>query len=420
MLELRLFDDDTTSLVKKLYSRGVHNADKLVNSVRSFNVARKRLQCRLDSVLCGLNNDAKKFEESICGGINERLRYDIKSKKCLSKQLKDELTQIEQELKEMLYNIPNVPNNKVPIGKDSADNEVVFQTEIPYVNNKVPHYELIKKFDIIDFQLGNKLTGAGFPVYKGCGAKLQRALVNFFLDEAVSIGFNEYELPILCNKDSFYGTGQLPDKEQQMYSVSGGFYMIPTAEVPLTNMYRDVVVDEVTLPIRLTGYTPCFRREAGSWGKDVRGLNRLHQFDKVEIVEIVKQEESYTVLEEMRRYVEGLVQKLELPYRVLALCTGDLGFNSAFTYDIEVYSVGQGMWLEASSISNFETYQSNRLNLKYRKVDGNKILAHTLNGSALALPRVMAALIELNYDGEKIHIPGVLKKYTGFDYLCMP
>ena len=327
------------------------------------------------------------------------------------KLTKDKLTSTEELLKNALYNIPNCPSEKSPIGENSKENKVVFQTSIPEVKIKIPHYEIIKKLDIIDFELGNKLTGAGFPVYKGFGARLQRALINFFLDEAVKAGFKEHELPILCNDDSFYGTGQMPDKEQQMYKVDNAFHLIPTAEVPLTNIYRDVIIEEKDLPIKITGYTPCFRREAGSWGKDVRGLNRLHQFDKIEIVEIVKPEDSYEVLEKMRDYVEGLVKKLNLPYRVLALCTGDLGFNAAFTYDIEVYSIGQDMWLEASSISNFESYQANRLMLRYKNTQGEKRLCHTLNGSALALPRIVAALIELNYDGEKIKVPQVLEKY---------
>ena len=340
----------------------------------------------------------------------KEIKNNVKSKKEILKKLQEDITQIEYDLVEKLADVPNVPSKKAPIGKNSKDNVVVYQTPIDNHKYKVPHYELIEKFNIIDFELGNKLSGAGFPVYKGLGAKLQRALINFFLDEATEAGFKEHEVPIVLNKDSFFATGQLPDKEKQMYK-TGDSYLIPTAEVPLTNIYRNVIVNEEDLPIKLTGYTPCFRREAGSWGKDVRGLNRLHQFDKIEIVEIAKQEDSYFILEKMRIYVESLVKKLELPYRVLALCTGDLGYNSAFTYDIEVYSVGQDLWLEASSISNFETYQANRLNLKYKDNNGKKTLAHTLNGSALALPRIVAALLEWYYDGEKIIIPNVLQKY---------
>lgn len=331
------------------------------------------------------------------------------------KKVKSDLSECEESLKLALYNIPNIPSEDCPIGKSSKDNKVVFCSEIPEVKHKVPHWELIKDFDIIDFPLGTTLTGAGFPVYKGKGAQLQRALINFFLDEGNKNGAKEFELPILVNTDSLYGTGQLPDKEGQMYFATGDFGLIPTAEVPLTNMYRNKIVGADELPIKLTGFTPCFRREAGSWGANVRGLNRLHQFDKVELVVISDPEESYKILEEMRVYVEGLVQKLELPYRVLALCTGDLGYNAAFTYDIEVYSVGQDMWLESSSISNFLTYQANRLQLKYRTKDGELRLVHTLNGSALALPRIVAALLELNFDGEKIRIPKVLQPYTHFD-----
>ena len=333
------------------------------------------------------------------------------------KEIKNNLSECEEKLKEALYNIPNVPSKNSPLGKNSQGNKIIFCSEIPEVKFKVPHWELIKDFDIIDFPLGNTLTGAGFPVYKGKGARLQRALINFFLDEGNKNGAKEFEVPILVNTDSLYGTGQLPDKEGQMYFATGDLGLIPTAEVPLTNMYRGAILKEEDFPIKVTGYTPCFRREAGSWGAHVRGLNRLHQFDKVELVIISKPEESYKILEEMRTFVEGLVKKLEIPYRVLALCTGDLGYNSAFTYDIEVFSVGQGMWLESSSISNFLTYQANRLQLKFRTKDGELKLAHTLNGSALALPRIVAALLELNYDGEKINIPPALRPYTGFDYI---
>ena len=417
MLDLDLFDKPEY-VIKRLEYRNVKNAKELVNKVSELNANRKQIQKDLDTILSNINASTKDIERLISSSNNDDnvdvLKIKVREQREKSKSLKNELQIVENELKKALYDIPNIPNDNVPVGKNSNDNKVVFQTDIPKVENKIPHYELIKQFDIIDFELGNKLMGAGFPVYKGDGARLQRALINFFLDEAKEAGFKEHELPIICNEDSFYGTGQLPDKENQMYHVDDKFYLIPTAEVPLTNIYRNCIVNEDDLPIKITGYTPCFRREAGSWGKDVRGLNRLHQFDKVEIVEIVKPEESYKVLEEMRSYVEGLVQKLELPYRVLTLCTGDLGFNSAFTYDIEVYSIGQDRWLESSSISNFETYQSNRLNLRYKDKNNEKHQLHTLNGSALALPRIMAALIEKNYCNNEIKIPNTLQKYTGF------
>jgi seryl-tRNA synthetase len=329
-----------------------------------------------------------------------------------------------------LYKIPNVPHDKVPAGKTPEENITVHQHgEIPKLPvDALPHWELIKKYDIIDFDLGVKISGAGFPVYKGKGAKLQRALINFFLNEADKKGYTEIQPPIVVNEASAYGTGQLPDKEGQMYFVNeDGLYMIPTAEVPITNLYRDVMVNEENLPIKNAGYTPCFRREAGSWGAHVRGLNRLHQFDKVEIVQITKPEDSYAILEEMSLHVQGLLEKLELPYRKLLLCGGDMGFNSAMTYDMEVFSAAQQRWLEVSSVSNFETFQANRLKLRYKPKDsgfssgfssgfGSKPqLLHTLNGSALALPRIVAAILENNQTADGIRIPKVLIPFTGFE-----
>ena len=434
MLEISSIIEHKEKCLRGLQNRGIKNSEELINNILDLDSKRKILKTTFDRLSAEIKTRTSEIEQRIKNTF-DRLSAEIKTKTSEIEQriktkesieeiknevyilkndlklTKDKLTSTEELLKNALYNIPNCPSEKSPIGENSKENKVVFQTSIPEVKIKIPHYEIIKKLDIIDFELGNKLTGAGFPVYKGFGARLQRALINFFLDEAVKAGFKEHELPILCNDDSFYGTGQMPDKEQQMYKVDNAFHLIPTAEVPLTNIYRDVIIEEKDLPIKITGYTPCFRREAGSWGKDVRGLNRLHQFDKIEIVEIVKPEDSYEVLEKMRDYVEGLVKKLNLPYRVLALCTGDLGFNAAFTYDIEVYSIGQDMWLEASSISNFESYQANRLMLRYKNTQGEKRLCHTLNGSALALPRIVAALIELNYDGEKIKVPQVLEKY---------
>ena len=412
MITSRRIKEQTQEVIVGLKRRGIDNAEELIKEVIALDNTRKEYKNTLDELLrqtnlkTGIIERKLKNNEDISLIKNEVL--DIKNDVA---DLKYKLGAIEKELVHLLYDIPNVPNVNIPDGTSSAYNKVVFQTDIPSIEHKVPHYEIVKQLDIIDFELGTKLTGAGFPVYKNFGARLQRALINFFLDEAREHGFKEYGLPIVCNDASFYGTGQMPDKEKQMYKVEGGFHLIPTAEVPLTNLYRDVILEEDDMPIKLTGYTPCFRREAGSWGRNVRGLNRLHQFDKIEIVEIVRPEDSYDVLEEMRAYVEGLVQKLELPYRVLCLCAGDLGFNSAFTYDIEVYSLGQDMWLEASSISNFEDYQANRLKLRYKTKDGEKKLAHTLNGSALALPRIMAALIEKNYDGVEVKVPKVLEKY---------
>ena len=412
MLEISSIIKHKEKCLRGLQNRGIKNSEELIDNILDLDSKRKILKTTFDRLSAEIKTRTSEIEQRIKKKESiEEIKNEVYILKNDLKLTKDKLTSTEELLKNALYNIPNCPSEKSPIGENSKENKVVFQTSIPEVKIKIPHYEIIKKLDIIDFELGNKLTGAGFPVYKGFGARLQRALINFFLDEAVKAGFKEHELPILCNDDSFYGTGQMPDKEQQMYKVDNAFHLIPTAEVPLTNIYRDVIIEGKDLPIKITGYTPCFRREAGSWGKDVRGLNRLHQFDKIEIVEIVKPEDSYEVLEKMRDYVEGLVKKLNLPYRVLALCTGDLGFNAAFTYDIEVYSIGQDMWLEASSISNFESYQANRLMLRYKNTQGEKRLCHTLNGSALALPRIVAALIELNYDGEKIKVPQVLEKY---------
>ncbi|MEQ9229199.1 MAG: serine--tRNA ligase, partial [Cyclobacteriaceae bacterium] len=334
-----------------------------------------------------------------------------------SKSLGDQLTQLENDLRELLYQIPNVPNEIVPSGKSEDDNEIVKTTDkLPELGEDAkPHWDLIQDYDLIDFELGNKITGAGFPVYKGKGARLTRGLINYFLDEAHKACYTEIQPPIVINEESGIGTGQLPDKEGQMYHISdSNLYLIPTAEVPLTNIYRDTIQAEQELPIKICGYTPCFRREAGSWGAHVRGLNRLHQFDKVEIVQVVKPEDSYRVLDEMVAHVEGLIKSLELPYRILRLCAGDLGFTSALTYDFEVYSAAQKKWLEVSSVSNFETFQANRLKLRYKTGEGKKELAHTLNGSALALPRIMAALLENNQSADGIKMPKVLEEYLGF------
>jgi len=346
------------------------------------------------------------------------LRASVAADKDKIKSLEESLSEYEKNQIEILYKIPNVPAAIVPAGKSAEDNITVHSHgAIPTLHSgALPHWELIKKLDIIDFDLGIKIAGAGFPVYKGKGARLQRALINFFLDEANKAGYREIQPPVVVNEASGYGTGQLPDKEGQMYFVNAdGLYLIPTAEVPITNLYRDVILSEDELPVKNAGYTPCFRREAGSWGAHVRGLNRLHQFDKVEIVQVCKPEESYRILDEMCAHVQGLLEKLELPYRKLLLCGGDMGFNSAITYDMEVYSAAQQRWLEVSSVSNFETFQANRLKLRYKNKDAKTQLLHTLNGSALALPRIVAALLENNQTPDGIRIPKVLVPYTGFE-----
>lgn len=348
------------------------------------------------------------------------LRASVAADKDTIKSLESDLSSFEEKLVKGLYGIPNVPHEKVPAGKSAEDNINVYQHgELPQLpSDALPHWELIKKYDIIDFDLGIKISGAGFPVYKGKGAKLQRALINFFLNEADKAGYIEIQPPIVVNEASGYGTGQLPDKEGQMYFIGEDkLYLIPTAEVPITNLYRDVLLTETDLPIKNAGYTPCFRREAGSWGAHVRGLNRLHQFDKVEIVQIRKPEESYAVLDEMCLHVQSLLEKLELPYRKLLLCAGDMGVNSAMTYDMEVYSGAQQRWLEVSSVSNFETFQANRLKLRYKNKEGKTQLLHTLNGSALALPRIVASILENNQTKEGIKIPKVLVPYTGFEWI---
>jgi seryl-tRNA synthetase len=348
----------------------------------------------------------------------EEVRKKSTELKSVVKDLEQALQQIEKSLNEKLIELPNLPHSSVKAGKSDTDNETVYEEgEIPVLaENALPHWELASKYDIIDFDLGSKVTGAGFPFYKGKGARLQRALINFFLDEALKQDYIEYQPPLLINEDSGFGTGQLPDKEGQMYFVGeDNLYLIPTAEVPITNIYRNVILKEDDLPIKNVAYSNCFRREAGSYGKDVRGLNRLHQFDKVEIVQIATPERSYEVLEEMKEHVAGLLRKLKLPFRILRLCGGDVSFASALTYDFEVYSAAQKRWLEVSSVSNFENFQSNRMKLRYKSKEGKSILAHTLNGSALALPRIVAAMLENNQTPEGIMIPELLKNYTGFN-----
>ncbi len=423
MLRIADIKSDLEKVVKGLEKKRVFDAAQQVNELVKLDDERKRTQAELDSVLNESKNISKQIGALMKAGDKEgaeQAKIQTGKLKSKSKELQEQQKTIEDQLALALYNLPNSAHDSVPRGNTSEDNKVVFEKGIiPTLGeNAKPHWDLIEQYDIIDFNLGNKISGAGFPVYKKQGAKLQRALINFFLDEAEKSGFQEVQPPVLINSDSGYGTGQLPDKEGQMYGiVDSDLFLIPTAEVPITNLYRDVIVKEKDLPIRNVGYTPCFRREAGSWGAHVRGLNRLHQFDKVEIVQITKAENSYDALDAMCAYVEGLLEKLELPFRKLLLCGGDLGFTSALTYDMEVYSAAQGKWLEVSSVSNIEAYQANRLKLRYKDENKKTVLLHTLNGSALALPRIVAAILENNQSDKGIVIPKVLRKYTGFDII---
>ncbi len=423
MLEIHYIQKHPNQVIQGLAKRGITNAADIIEKLLAIDQQRRETQAAFDQASAQLNQLTKQI-----GQLLEQNRpEEIASIRSASKVLKDQVKELahrlkahEEALQAALYELPNLPNSEVPLGNNAEANEVVYQVkEFPQlaVSQKLPHWELATKYDIIDFEMGNKVTGAGFPVYKGKGARLQRALINFFLDEARQAGYQEVQPPIVVNKESSYGTGQLPDKEGQMYRLlDEDLYLISTAEVPVTNLYRQQILSPEQLPIKHVAYTPCFRREAGSWGSHVRGLNRLHQFDKVELVEIRRPEESYQALVAMRSYVEGLLQKLSLPYRVLKLCSGDLSFCAAFTYDMEVFSMGQERWLEVSSISNFETYQANRMQLRYRDQDKIQLL-HTLNGSALALPRIVAALLENNQTEQGIVIPPILRPYTGFSYI---
>ena len=423
MLTLQTLREQTDLVLEGLKKRSFKDAESLVQQIIENDKLRRETQNTLDTLKAKSNADSKKIGELMKAGKADEassLRAAIALDKDKVKSLEEGLTEFEKKQQEILYKIPNVPAAIVPGGKSAEDNITVHEYgKVPTLHAEaLPHWDLIKKYDIIDFELGIKIAGAGFPVYKGKGARLQRALINFFLNEAGQAGYKEIQPPIVVNEASGYGTGQLPDKEGQMYFVNeDGLYLIPTAEVPITNLYRDVILVEDELPIKNVGYTPCFRREAGSWGAHVRGLNRLHQFDKVEIVQISKPEDSYRILDEMSLHVQGLLEKLELPYRKLLLCGGDMGFNSAITYDMEVFSAAQQRWLEVSSVSNFETFQANRLKLRYKNKDGKMQLLHTLNGSALALPRIVAALLENNQTKEGIKIPKVLVPYTGFEMI---
>ena len=423
MLEIQRIREEKQELADKLMK--VRKADYSTELEKAFHIdeEKRKIQQKLDSAKATLNQLSSQIGTLYKQG-NTSLANETKTKtsdlKEDIKKMKDRFISLEKQLNDVLMLVPNVPNDLVPEGINESDNEQVFVSDYQELGNDLfPHWDLAKKYNLIDFELGVKITGAGFPVYIGKGAILQRALIQFFLNEGNKVGYNELLVPHLVNEDSGFGTGQLPDKEGQMYHVvNDDLYLIPTAEVPITNVYRGNLIAHEDLPIKHVGYTPCFRREAGSYGKDVRGLNRLHQFDKVEIVQITSQEKSYDTLNEMKDHIEGLIRKLGLPFRILKLCGGDLGFTSALTYDFEVFSVGQKKWLEVSSVSNFETFQANRLKLKYRSpVDNKPKLAHTLNGSALALPRILASLLEFYQSPEGVKIPDVLVPYTGFEWI---
>jgi len=423
MLQIQAIRDHAQDIIGRLAIRNI-DAKSSIDDILEIDNKRRRVQGEMESLLAEQNVLARQVGDLFKSGKAAEAN-DLKAKstalKETSKSLSETLETLEKELNDKLLRLPNTPSSRVPKGKSPEDNEIIYKDrdELPVADDgMLPHWDLATKYDLIDFELGNKITGAGFPVYKGKGARLQRALINFFLDQATSHGYAEVQPPILVNEASAFGTGQLPDKEGQMYYAGDdNLYLIPTAEVPITNIFRDVILKSEELPLKLTGYTPCFRREAGSYGKDVRGLNRLHQFDKVEIVQVQHPERSYEALEEMKDYVAGLLKLLELPFRILKLCGGDMGFASAMTYDMEVYSGAQKKWLEVSSVSNFETFQANRLKLRYRTGDQKPQLAHTLNGSALALPRIVAALLENNQSEKGISIPQVLVPYTGFELI---
>jgi seryl-tRNA synthetase len=418
MLTLQSIRNNTEEIISRLSKRGIDRSQDIA-TILSLDEKKRASQTQLEQQLAMSNTLAKEIGDLFKSGKKE----EAEAKKNDSVQIKEqikaleiEVNQLEESLTQKLYEIPNTPHESVKTGKSAEDNEVIYEWgDTPTLSSKRPHWELTEQYKLVDFELGNKITGAGFPVYTGKGARLQRALINFFLDEALKAGYYEIQPPILVNEASGTATGQLPDKEGQMYHATvDNLYCIPTAEVPITNMYRDVLLKESDLPKKNVGYTPCFRREAGSYGSDVRGLNRLHQFDKVEIVQICKPEESYKALEEMTNHVKGLMEKLGLKYRILRLCGGDMGFTSALTYDFEAWSAGQEKWLEVSSTSNFETFQSNRLKCRFKNSEGKNELVHTLNGSALALPRIVASILENNQTESGIEMPECLHSYLGF------
>ena len=421
MLKTSFIIENKETVIKSLKKRNF-KSEALIDELISLDNQRKEVQTDYESKLSKSNSISKTIGQLFKDGKKEEtigLKKESLKIKQQTKLLSEKLNDIKNKINNILYQIPNIPHDKVPSGNTPEDNIVIFNSEFTVdTEAKHPHWELAEKYDIIDFELGNKITGSGFPVYKGLGAKLQRALISFFLDCNISFGYEEVQVPHLVNEDSAFGTGQLPDKEGQMYSIpEDNLFLIPTAEVPITNIFRNEIIDESKLPILKTGYTPCFRREAGSYGSHVRGLNRLHQFDKVEIVRVDHPENSYNSLELMKNQIKSVIEKLELPFRIITLCGGDLGFTSSLTYDFEIYSPAQDRWLEVSSVSNFETFQSNRLKIRYRNSDGKTNLVHTLNGSSLALPRVLATLIENNQTDDGIKIPKVLQPYTGFSII---
>ena len=422
MLEINFIKENKDLVVKSLSKRNL-DSSSMIESVIEIDIKKRKIQTELDSILHQLNLISKDIGDLFKKGLQKDAQI-LKEKtvklKENSKKLNEDLITTKEELQSILNKIPNIPHELVPIGKSEEDNVEIFSDgDIPkLMEGSLPHWEIAKKYDIIDFELGNKITGAGFPVYKGKGAKLQRALISFFLDMNTQAGYNEVQVPHLINEQSGFGTGQLPDKEGMMYYINeDNLYLIPTAEVPATNIFRDEIVLESDLPKLLTSYTPCFRREAGSYGAHVRGLNRLHQFDKVEILRVEHPNNSYAALDIMVEHVKSIINKLKLPYRILKLCGSDLGFTSSLTYDFELFSAGQSKWLEVSSVSNFETFQANRLKLRYKNKSGKTQLAHTLNGSSLALPRVLATLLENNQTPNGIIIPDVLIPYTGFSII---
>lgn len=422
MLQINYIVENQAEVLKRLQVKNF-DASEIIPQIEETNQKRKNIQKELDACLAEANQIAKSIGLLFKEGKREeaeQMKARSAELKVLSKTLGEEKSATEDQLQELVLSLPNLPHSSVKPGKGEEDNEIVSEHgNMPNLgDHKLPHWELAKKYNLIDFELGVKLTGAGFPVYKGKGARLQRALISFFLDQAIENGYEEVLPPLMVNEDSAYGTGQLPDKEGQMYHMTvDNLYMIPTAEVPVTNIYRDVILKEADFPIKNVAYSACFRREAGSYGKDVRGLNRLHQFDKVEIVQVQHPDKSYETLEQMKAHVAQLLEKLELPYRELRLCGGDVSFTSALTFDYEVYSAAQERWLEVSSVSNFENFQSNRLKLRFKDENGKMQLAHTLNGSALALPRILAALLENNQVENGIKVPVVLQKYTGFNLI---
>ncbi len=418
MLQVAFIRNNPALVKERLAIRNFKELN-LVDSIISLDDKRKKLQFEFDETQAQINSASKEIGQLMAKGEKdsaEEKKQQVATLKSSLQPINSKLTEIEKTLHDELIKLPNLPHSSVPAGKTPEENVVVREggNKPELFSGAVPHWELAKKYDLINFELGNKLTGSGFPVYKNKGAKLQRALIQYFLDYNTAAGYTEYLPPLIVNEATAYGTGQLPDKEGQMYHVQeDGFYLIPTAEVPVTNIYRDEIIKENDLPIKMTAYTPCFRREAGSYGKDVRGLNRVHQFDKVEIIQLVHPEKSYAVLEEMVAHVEKLLQSLELPYRILRLCGGDMGFTSALTYDFEVYSAAQQKWLEVSSVSNFESFQTNRMKIRFKDSNSKMQLLHSLNGSSLALPRIVAALLENNQTENNIKLPEVLHKYFG-------